>query len=28
VNIISIIWFVRNQKRFNGKSIHWRSSIV
>jgi hypothetical protein len=28
VNIRSIIWFVRNQKRFNGKSIHWRSSIV
>jgi hypothetical protein len=28
VNIISIIWFVRNQKRFNGKSIHWKSSIA
>jgi ribonuclease HI len=27
VNIISTIWFVRNQTRFNNKHIHWKNAI-
>jgi hypothetical protein len=27
VNILSIIWYVRNQKRFSDKSIHWKTAI-
>ena len=27
VNIIHIIWFVRNQHRFSDKKIHWKAAI-
>jgi ribonuclease HI len=27
VNLISTIWFVRNQVRFNNKLIHWKNAI-
>jgi hypothetical protein len=27
VNILSIIWYARNQKRFRDKSIHWKTAI-
>jgi len=27
INIIIVIWFVRNQARFQGKIVHWRSAI-
>lgn len=28
INIFNVIWFARNQKRFNSKTIHWRTSIA
>jgi len=28
INTVNAIWFARNQKRFNNKTIHWRSSIA
>lgn len=27
INILSSVWFVRNQARFNNKIIHWKSAI-
>lgn len=28
INIFNVIWFARNQSRFNNKKIHWRTSIA